>query len=113
MKKYLIIAIILILFVTLTICVKKKNNSTERNINPSFSAVVTEVDDIKMFVRPVEGSADFNTSWVFMINVSAITDNSHPQVGDTYRIVYDGGVMESDPAQISGTISVALESKKK
>ena len=112
-KKYAMIGSFLILIAVIGIFVVKKNTSSEEKSNYSFLAVVTEVSGSMMNIKPVEGTSESISYELFRISSESITDDSQPQVGDTYKIVYDGDIRESYPAQIPGIISVTLESKKK
>ena len=99
----------LILIVVLAICVVKKNDSPEEKTDRSFLAVVTEVNDETIYIKPVEESVESKSYNGFTIFKSLITDESQPQVGDTYKIVYWGGIAESDPPEILGIESVTRE----
>ena len=113
MKKRVILGISLVLIAVLGIFVVKQINSSEERSNYSFLAVVTEANDFYMFVRPVEGSKESKSCNSLMVPTDAIDDNSHPEVGYTYKIVYDGNILESYPGELPGIISVKLKSKKK
>ena len=74
--------------------------------NVSFLSVVTEINGPAMLVRPVEGSDELRSSYSFSIPLDAVSDGSDPQVGDLYRIVYDGYILETYPASLGNIVSV-------
>ena len=113
MKKRLTLVISLILLVVFCICVVQIIKSQEESSNHSFLAVVTEINGSSMYVRPVENSKESISYDKFIIFTDKITDKLNPQVGDTYKIVYSGVVVECDPPELQGIESITLKSKKK
>ena len=106
MKKSSIIVLSLILLIALIGCGKQ-------NTTHSFQAIVTEVTETTMLVRPVEGSNELHSADLFGIALKAITDNSQPKVGDTYKIVYNGDILETYPGSFVEIKSVTLVSENK
>ena len=116
MKKHILFLTILVLIISVSGCSKKESETKpdteadmpEKSTDCTFKAVVTEVNDVGMIVRPVPGSAELKSSDAIAIGKAAITDNSNPEIGDTYEIVYDGRILESYPAGLSNVSSVVL-----
>ena len=116
MKKQILFLAILVLIVSISGCSKKESETKpgtgadmpEKNTDCTFKAVVTEVNDAEMVVKPVPGSAELRSSDAIAIGKAAITDNSNPEIGDTYEIIYDGRILESYPAGLSNVSSVVL-----
>ncbi len=106
MKKSSIIVLSLILLIALVGCGKK-------NTTYSFQAIVTEINETTMLVKPVEGSNELHSADLIGIALNAITDNSQPKVGDTYKIVYNGVILETYPGKLGETKSVTLVSENK
>ena len=115
MKKYLLF-LVLIFIILFSGCSKKETETgldmetdmPEKNTDCTFKAVVTEVNDGGMVVKPVPGSGELKSSDAIAIGKAAITDNSQPEIGDTYEIVYDGRILETYPAGLSNISSVVL-----
>ena len=103
MKNNLIIIAVAALAIVISICV----GYSSRDKKETMEAVVTEIYESTMIVCPVEDSDSENA---ISIGLSDITDGSEPKIGDTYKIEYTGGIMESYPAQVVST-KVELMSK--
>lgn len=120
MKKQILFLTILLLIVSVSGCSKKESETKpetgadmpEKSSDCTFKAVVTEVNDAGMVVKPVPGSAELKSSDAIAIGKAAITDNSNPEIGDTYEIVYDGRILETYPAGLSNISRVVLVEKK-
>ena len=119
MKKILLFLTILVLIFSVSGCNKKESETKpetgadmpEKSSDCTFKAVVTEVNDAGMVVKPVPGSAELKSSDAIAIGKAAITDNSNPEIGDTYEIVYDGRILETYPAGLSNISRVVLVEK--
>ena len=119
MKKILLFLTILVLIFSVSGCSKKESETKpetgadmpEKSSDCTFKAVVTEVNDAGMVVKPVPGSAELKSSDAIAIGKAAITDNSNPEIGDTYEIVYDGRILETYPAGLSNISRVVLVEK--
>lgn len=119
MKKQILFLTILLLIVSVSGCSKKESETKpetgadmpEKSSDCTFKAVVTEVNDAGMVVKPVPGSAELKSSDAIAIGKAAITDNSNPEIGDTYEIVYDGRILETYPAGLSNISRVVLVEK--
>ena len=118
MKKYVLFLTMLILIISVSGCSKKESETkpdTEADMpektDCTFKAIVTEVNDAGMVVKPVPGSAELKSSDAIAIGKAAITDNSNPEIGDTYEIVYDGRILETYPAGLSNISRVVLVEK--
>jgi hypothetical protein len=109
----------LVLIFSVSGCNKKESETKletetdmpEKSSDCTFKAVVTEVNDAGMVVKPVPGSAELKSSDAIAIGKAAITDNSNPEIGDTYEIVYDGRILETYPAGLSNISRVVLVEK--
>jgi hypothetical protein len=118
-KKILLFLTILVLIFSVSGCNKKESETKletetelpEKSSDCTFKAVVTEVNDAGMVVKPVPGSAELKSSDAIAIGKAAITDNSNPEIGDTYEIVYDGRILETYPAGLSNISRVVLVEK--
>jgi len=109
-KKYTILILTLILLIVLCGCAEKKSDLPEETSNVSFMAVVTELNETTMLVKPVEGSNELKSADSFTVPLNYISDNSQPKVGDTYKIEYNGYILEIYPAQLGEVYSVTLVS---
>lgn len=107
MKNFIALCLSVVMVLSLGACVSKGSQSTK------FTAVVTEINDRTMLVRPIEGSKELNSSDSFSIAFAHIKDNSSPRVGDTYEIEYNGEILESYPASLSKVIGLTLISPAK
>ena len=116
MKKSLMLLALLILAIIVSGCDNKKSSEIpgteavmqEKSNDYSFKAVVTEINEAGMLVKPVPGSTELKSADSISIRKSAISDNSQPEIGDTYEIVYDGRILETYPAGLGNISSVVL-----
>ncbi|SCZ76264.1 DUF3221 domain-containing protein [Pseudobutyrivibrio xylanivorans] len=99
MKKKLFILSMVVLVLVVCVCVSVKTEAQTE----TMEAVVTEIYEGTMIVCTDSGEP-------VSIGLSDITDGSEPEIGDTYRIEYVGGIMESYPAQVASN-KVELVSK--
>ncbi|MBR4880543.1 MAG: hypothetical protein IKU19_01330, partial [Clostridia bacterium] len=68
----------------------------------SFLAVVIEYNGSYAVVEPLEGEAERNSCSRISFSVGGFEDEDiEPCVGDTVRVTYTGGIMETYPAQIN------------
>lgn len=79
----------------------------------SFDAVILDVYENAVLVEPVEGSTERLSSDKIMVSTNVSDSESLPElaVGKTIRIVYDGQIAETYPAQIDTVYAIydALE----
>ena len=85
---------------------KKENNDTE-NLNPSFTATVLETEP-KLLVSPDAGTIESKSSDKIYVSTSLISNNPIPKlkVGQKIKIVYNGEIAESYPAQIINVFAI-------
>lgn len=78
--------------------------------NPYFNATVLEVSENSVLVAPFEGAEELKSA--DQIDVSTAVQSTHevPQMeeGTTIRIVYNGDIAESYPAQINTVFAIYL-----
>lgn len=81
------------------------DGSTAPSPDAFFDAVILEVCKGSVLVEPVEGSAELCSSDKIMVSTNTINDDELPEltVGKTIRIVYNGMIQETYPAQL-GTV---------
>lgn len=71
-------------------------------------ATVTEVNGNTMIVKPVDGSWELSSADQFSLSASLLDEGVTPAVGMTLEITYDGGVMETYPAQFGNVQKVTV-----
>lgn len=71
----------------------------------TFQATVLEVGETHILVEPVAGSAELSSSDQFSIYNK---DNITLQTGDLVEIEYNGGILETSPAQLEEVYSIRL-----
>lgn len=74
-------------------------------------ATVTEVKGNTMLVRPVDGSWELSSADQFSLSASLLDEDVTPAIGMTLEITYDGGVMETYPAQFGNVQKVTVISE--
>ena len=76
--------------------------------NPFFNAKVLEVNDKNILVEPLEGEAERNSASKIYVSTDVISTIPIPDMkkGDTVRIVYNGEIQETFPAQISKVFAI-------
>ncbi len=67
-----------------------------------FLAVIVEHNGSTVVVEPLEGEEERNSCDRISFSIGSL-DNIEPCVGDTVRVHYKGGIMETYPAQINAT----------
>lgn len=79
----------------------------------SFNAVVTEMGDQHFLVRPVEGEGILSSADLISVSKTIKDEKVLPEIqeGDEVKIVYDGTVAETYPAQLSKVYDIQLVSK--
>ena len=81
---------------------------TDSTGQPSFRAEVLEVEDNCILVRPLAGEAELRSADKIYVSFGKMQDVPKIEVGDTVEICYDGTLMESYPAQISGATGIRV-----
>ncbi len=102
MKRFLCIVLTLAALFSLTAC---GGETTER---VTFQATILEADECGFLVEPVAGSEELNSADRIVVPMTAMESSPEPEVGDTLEIVYNGGIAESDPAQITTVYSIRV-----
>lgn len=115
-----IVIIILVFSIFLTSCgtdsvpAQQPNDHAAEQTAPAASvckAAVTEVNGNTMIVKPVDGSAERSSADQFSLSVSLLDEGIVPVVGMTLEITYDGGVLETYPAQFGNVQKVTVLSE--
>ena len=97
MKK-IYLALILFLLVMVVGCGKE----TEQKKNPYFQATVLEVKENSILVEPFEGEQELTSVDRISVSTDVISIQEVPEMeeGTEVRVVYNGEIAESYPAQI-------------
>lgn len=77
-------------------------------VNPYFNATVLEVYEKSVLVEPFEGEEELQSADQFSVSTEVESTNEVPQMekGTTIRIVYNGDIAESYPAQINTVFAI-------
>ena len=78
--------------------------------NPYFNATVLEVYEKSVRVKPFEGSDELKSAEQIDVNTEVISTHEVPEMeeGTTIRILYNGDIAESYPAQINTVFAIYL-----
>lgn len=71
-------------------------------------AVIEEIENETMIVRPTEGAVELSSSDKYAISTKYLSISREPQVGDTIEITYFGGILETYPARFANISSIKL-----
>ncbi|MBR3630161.1 MAG: protease complex subunit PrcB family protein [Oscillospiraceae bacterium] len=74
-------------------------------------AAVTEVNGNTILVKPIDGSWELSSADQFSLSASLLDEGVSPAVGMTLEITYDGGVLETYPAQFGNIQKVTVLSE--
>ncbi len=74
-------------------------------------ATVSEINGNSVIVKPVDGSWELNSAAQFSLSASLLDEGVTPAVGMTLEITYDGGVLETYPAQFGNVQKVTVMSE--
>lgn len=102
MKKILCMLISLAVLFSFTAC----NGRTDDTA--TFQAIILEVHDDYYLVEPVEGSVERNSADQITVPITDMNVSSELEAGDILKIVYDGAIAESYPAQITIVYSISV-----
>ena len=117
MKKLISLLFISIMSISLVAC---GTNSTTGNIEPDnsiqdsivetfeFEAEIIGVQENSILVIPVDGSSELNSSDRISVALTSVQVPFNLIEGQTVKIVYDGMIAESYPAQILNIFSIEL-----
>lgn len=83
------------------------SRQAEQDEQPQLIAVVIEVYDQSMLVKPLEGEAALGSADRIMAPTEGVLGTYTPQAGDRVLIRYDGPILETYPAQLSEVYSIA------
>ena len=89
-----------------------KEGVPEDMTSVSFDAEVITVEDGRYLVFPLEGSEELNSSDQFTVSIKNVDSSIEPEPGDIIRIVYDGEIQETYPAQIQNVYSIKVVEEK-
>ena len=105
MKK-IYLALILFLLVMVVGCGKE----TEQKKNPYFQATVLEVKENSILVEPFEGEQELTSVDRISVSTDVISIQEVPEMeeGTEVRVVYNGEIAESYPAQIHHVFAIYL-----
>lgn len=99
MKKIMLVLLSILLCVSLFGCGTDEGQTNEAPV--TFTAVITEIKDDNVTVKPIAGLPE-NSASIMTFNKSTLEDIG-ACVGDQVIITYEGGIMETYPAQINVT----------
>ena len=78
----------------------------------TFDAEILSIEDFSYVVKPVEGSEELNSADMIVVSMQNTDRPINPGLGDIIRIVYDGTIEESYPAQIHNVYSIRVVKEK-
>lgn len=93
---------------------------TKGEAGNSFNAFVIESSEASLLVEPEEGSQELRSADKIVISIDdeTILESQEGKIkfediniGDRIKIMYNGGIAESYPAQIYGTYRIKLLNK--
>lgn len=67
----------------------------------SFCGIITQVENNSFLVRPDENEEIKKSADLIMVEKLKIDTNVKYEIGEKIRIIYDGDVMDTYPAQIN------------
>ena len=102
MKKTLLVFLLLCM-----ICISGCRNEAK---NPYFNATVLEVYEKSVLVEPFEGSEELKSSDQIEVSTDVVSTHEVPEMeeGTTIRVLYNGDIAESYPAQINTVFAIYL-----
>lgn len=91
-------------------------NPTDTSSQPSGTAedpytmvaVITEIQNGTLLVRPVDGSWELSSSDSFSISIQHMPASPEPRVGDMLQIKYNGYILETYPASLGEIYSIEV-----
>ena len=91
-------------------------NPTDTSSQPSGTAedpytmvaVITEIQNGTLLVRPVDGSWELSSSDSFSIPIQHMPASPEPRVGDMLQIKYNGYILETYPASLGEIYSIEV-----
>lgn len=78
--------------------------------NPYFNGTVVEVYEKSVLVEPFEGSEELKSADQFVVSTEVVSTHEVPEMeeGTTIRVLYNGDIAESYPAQINTVFAIYL-----
>ena len=104
MKKIMPVLIVFLL-ITITGCA-----AAHERENPYFHASVIEVNEKYVLVQPFEGEEELKSADQIQVSTEVVSTHDIPAMeeGTQIRIVYNGDIAESYPAQINTVFAIYL-----
>lgn len=105
-----VLLLILVIAVIRLLTGRMENTSREENGETYFQALVLEVREGSILVEPLEGETERNSSSQISVGTTGMFNEGYPQPqkGDLVRIVYNGEIMETFPAQLGRVFAIYL-----
>lgn len=105
-KRYCMLFVSIFLLLSLNGC----KNSGNPKWNPHFDATVLEVDENMILVEPFENEKIQKSSDKISVSTDVISTISVPdlEIGTEIRVVYNGDILETDPARIKNVFAIYL-----
>ena len=78
--------------------------------NPYFNGTVVEVYEKSVLVEPFEGAEELKSADQFDVSTKVISTHEVPEMeeGTTIRVLYNGDIAETYPAQINTVFAIYL-----
>lgn len=112
-KWMLVMLLGIFLVVGITGCGSKRDSDTAKG-ESYFNAVVLEVKEDAVLVEPLKGEEELKSADKILVSTRVMSTNEVPAMesGTYIRIVYNGEILESYPAQINKVFSIYLVDEK-
>lgn len=81
---------------------------SEEMVATVMKGKITDIENQTMFVTPLEGSWELNSSDRFAISMEKLDEDTKPEIGDSIEIIYDGSIEETYPASLGGVCSIKI-----
>ena len=96
--------------VVLLLCMIFMFGCGNEKVDPYFNATVLEVYEKSVLVEPFEGTDELKSADQINVSTEVVSTHEVPQLeaGTTIRIVYNGDIAESYPAQINTVFAIYL-----
>ena len=92
----------------LVVCMVFISGCGSESVNPYFNATVLEVYEKSVLVEPFEGEEELLSFDQVVVNTDVESTHEIPEMeeGTTVRIVYNGDIAETYPAQINTVFAI-------
>ncbi len=96
--------------VVLLLCMAFISGCGNEGVNPYFNATVLEVYEKSVLVEPFEGADELKSADQIIVSTEVESTHEVPQMeaGTAIRIVYNGDIAESYPAQVNTVFAIYL-----